>query len=203
MNELKIKLVDLNEKMVEAWSKDFGNEPNVIIELADLTKVDCDAVVSPANSFGFMDGGIDLYLSERFGWDLQDRLQAQIQSSEEGELLVGKSLVVPTNDPKVPYLVSSPTMRVPMNFNIHTSVNAYLAMKSTLITCLKDDRISTVAIPGMCTGCGKMSFRVAAKQMFMAYKEIVLNEKQNYATFGEAQKYQMSLNDQSLIWRIK
>ncbi len=32
--------------------------------------VKCDAVVSPANSFGFMDGGIDLIYSHRFGTNL-------------------------------------------------------------------------------------------------------------------------------------
>ncbi len=73
MSELMIKLVDLNPNMVAAWRKDFGNLQNVIVELEDLTKTECDAVVSPANSFGFMDGGVDLPLSERFGWDLQDR----------------------------------------------------------------------------------------------------------------------------------
>ena len=36
------------------------------------------AVVSPANSFGFMDGGLDYKLSERFGWALQERLQRRL-----------------------------------------------------------------------------------------------------------------------------
>ena len=29
-----------------------------------------DAIVSPANSFGFMDGGIDMVYSKRFGWQM-------------------------------------------------------------------------------------------------------------------------------------
>ena len=29
-----------------------------------------DAIVSPANSFGFMDGGIDYCYSEHFGWQM-------------------------------------------------------------------------------------------------------------------------------------
>ncbi len=200
MRELIIKLVDLNPLMVAAWNEKFKDQPNVIVELADLTKTSCDAVVSPANSFGFMDGGVDLPLSERFGWDLQDRLQAKIKALEEGELLVGRSLVIETNDQKVPYLISAPTMRVPMNFNISTSVNAYLAMKAALIACKNTVGINTVAIPGMCTGCGKMPFDIAANQMFYAYKEIVLGEHQNFESFGDAQRYQNRLNENALIW---
>ena len=45
----------------------------------DITQIECDAMVSPANSFGFMDGGLDYALSERFGWDLEKRLQKIIK----------------------------------------------------------------------------------------------------------------------------
>ena len=31
---------------------------------------EADAIVSPANSFGFMDGGIDMVYSRHFGWQM-------------------------------------------------------------------------------------------------------------------------------------
>ncbi len=127
-------------------------------------------------------------------------IQEQIKELHEGELLVGKALVLETNDAKVPYLISAPTMRVPMSFNIATSVNAYLAMKAALLACKATDRIKTVAIPGMCTGCGKMPFDIASNQMFHAYKEIVLNDKPNFESFGDAQRYQNRLNKNGQIW---
>ncbi|MDG1333824.1 MAG: macro domain-containing protein [Crocinitomicaceae bacterium] len=200
MKQLTVKLVDLNAKMVEAWRLNFKDEADVLVEFNDLTQVDCDAVVSPANSFGFMDGGVDLPLSNRFGWQLQDFLQGKIKELPERELLVGRSIVLETNDKKVPYLISAPTMRVPMNFNIHTSVNAYLAMKAALIACLSNDNINTVAIPGMCTGCGKMPFDIASNQMYLAYREIIHDEIPDYKSFGEAQKFQNKLNEKGLIW---
>ena len=37
---------------------------------ADILKVEGDAIVSPANSFGYMDGGLDLkYSTNSIVWD--------------------------------------------------------------------------------------------------------------------------------------
>ncbi len=194
-------LIDTNAQMVEAWNLFFKEEANVKVLEGDLTTVSAsDAIVSPANSFGFMDGGVDYAISERLGWDLQDRLQAQIKAMPEGELLVGKALVLETGDSLIPYLISAPTMRVPMNFNIGTSVNAYLAMKATLIAAQAHPNIKTVAIPGFCTGVGRMPKEVAARQMFKAFEEIVKGKVQNHQDFGEAQRYHRDLNPTGMIF---
>lgn len=91
-------------------------------------------------------------------------------------------------------------MRIPTNFNIDTSINAYLAMKALLIAATRDERITSVAIPGLCTGVGRMQPIIAARQMFVAYEEIVLGKKQDFSSFGEAQKYHWNLNPQGMIW---
>lgn len=197
---MKIILSDLSRSMQEAWREFFSKEKNVTIVGQDITTIPCDAVVSPANSFGFMDGGLDYALSERFGWDLEKQLQQMIKESPEGELLIGQAIVLNTNDKKVPFLISAPTMRVPTNFNIDTSVNAYLAMKAILIKAKSNQQINSVAIPGLCTGVGKMQPMISARQMFHAYKEIVLDEKMDFPTFGDAQKYHWNINPQGMIW---
>lgn len=200
MKGIRLKLVYQDDSLGEAWLREFEGMRDVSIVKADIVTVDCDAIVSPANSFGFMDGGLDYHLSNYLGWDLQDRLQERIKELPEGELLVGKSLVIETNHAKIPFLISAPTMRVPMSFNIATSVNAYLAMKAILIAAINNEKITTVAIPGLCTGCGKMPVHIASKQMFMAYSEIILGKKQEHKTFGMAQRYQNQLNEKGLIW---
>ena len=153
---MKIILSGLSSKLLDAWTEFFSNEKDVRIVEGDITKVICDAIVSPANSFGFMDGGLDYALSERFGWDLEKKLQQQIKELPEGELLVGQAILMDTGDNDIPFLISAPTMRIPTNFNIDTSINAYLAMKAILIKAESDSRIMTVAIPGLCTGVGRM-----------------------------------------------
>ena len=197
---LLIKLVYQEKELGEAWKEYFQASEYVELIEADITTVSCDAIVSPANSFGFMDGGLDLALSHRFGWGIQEELQQEINSLDEKELLIGKSLTINTNDSEVPYLISAPTMRVPMSFNIATSVNAYLAMKAILITCKNNKAINTVAIPGLCTGCGKMPFQIAANQMFLAFNEIINGNTLDYKEFGDTQKHQYRLNEKGMIW---
>jgi len=55
--------------------------------------------------------------------------------------------------------------------------HADLAMKAILIKAKSDQRISTIAIPELCTGVGRMQPMIAARQMFQAYKEIILGQK--------------------------
>lgn len=198
--QLKIQLVYKEAGLGAAWKEDFSEYENVEIIEEDIVKVACDAIVSPANSFGFMDGGLDIHLSETLGWHIQDELQERISKLEERELLVGKSMIIPTKNEKIPYLISAPTMRVPMSFNIATSANAYLAMKAILIAAKKHPDIQTVAIPGLCTGCGRMPFHIASNQMFLAYDEIILGNYKDYKTFGDTQKFQYRLNENGLIW---
>ena len=79
------------------------------------------------------------------------------------ELLIGKSLVIPTKHNYIPFLISAPTMRVPMSFNIATSINAYLAMKAILIAGKNHEAINTIAIPGLCTGWRAYAFSYSFK----------------------------------------
>ena len=49
-------LIDKKLEMIPAWKKFFEAEESVKILQGDLTETLVDAIVSPANSFGFMDG---------------------------------------------------------------------------------------------------------------------------------------------------
>jgi hypothetical protein len=42
--------------------------------------------------------------------------------------------------------------------------------------------------------------KIAAKQVFMAFNEIISGDRNNFKTFGEAQKYQYELNPEGMIW---
>ncbi|NML20631.1 Appr-1-p processing protein [Pseudoflavitalea sp. G-6-1-2] len=197
---MKVILTDMNPRMISAWQEFFKGKEGVSIIEGDLTAMNCDAIVSPANSFGFMDGGVDYAISERLGWELEKRLQQQIRELPEGELLVGRAMVLETGDKLIPYLISAPTMRIPTNFNIDTSVNAYLAMKAALLAALQHPHISSVAITGFCTGVGRMQPIISARQMFIAWEEVCEGKKPSFNTFGEAQKHHVHINPQSMIW---
>lgn len=192
---MKILLADRQHELRLAWTRHFAGVSEVTVADEDIFELGADALVSPANSFGFMDGGIDHQISERLGWHIQDAVQKCIRARPMGELLVGEAIVVPTGDARTSWLIAAPTMRVPMR--IRESVNAYLAMKAILIAA-RDHRdtipIRSVACPGLGTGIGKLDPNIAALQMRKAYDEILNSNSTPPASFGEAQKRHISLN---------
>ena len=196
-----IALCYCDESLGDAWRHYFSAASNVEITYGDICQIPCDAIVSPANSFGFMDGGLDRALSERFGWDLQDRLQTAIKARPLQELLIGETLTIPTGDTSIPWLISAPTMRVPMS--VRTSVNAYLAMKAILLAALNHEQtppIRKIAIPGLGSGIGKLAPELVAGQMFQAFKEVMLQDSDYPKNFAEAQKAHLRLNRSGLIY---
>ncbi|MCB9744169.1 MAG: macro domain-containing protein [Alphaproteobacteria bacterium] len=171
---MKLHLRDTNPALPEAWERAFGGDPAVTISQGDIldASLQADAIVSPANSFGFMDGGIDLAYSLYFGWGVQERLQARIMERHHGELPVGQATLVPTEHPRVPWLVSAPTMRVPMD--VSQTVNAYLALRAALLAVdaanAEGAGIHTLLCPGLGAAVGRMPAQVAALQMRAAWE---------------------------------
>lgn len=192
---LKIILSARQPDLHAAWLHHFVVESDVIVTEDDIFEVGADAIVSPANSFGFMDGGLDHQISERLGWHIQDAVQKAIRARPLGELLIGEALVVPTGDARTPWLIAAPTMRVPMR--IPDSINAYLAMKAILIAARAHNDvipIRSVAIPGLGTGIGKLLPATAALQMWRAYDEVIRGHFTPPGSFGEAQRRHRQLN---------
>ena len=142
----------------------------------DLLRVRCDALVSPANSFGDMSGGVDKRIDDHFHGEAQRAAVEAIRTEFLGELPVGAALVVPLPHPRAPLLVVAPTMRVPGN--VANTLNAYLAMRAALVAVTRhsqhsERKITRLAVPGLCTGVGGMTPGLSALQMRAAYDAIV------------------------------
>lgn len=56
----KIYLVDSSLSLIQAWQQVFAKQALVHIYHGDYFDIAADAIVSPSNSFGIMDGGLDL-----------------------------------------------------------------------------------------------------------------------------------------------
>lgn len=160
---LTLLLCDRNHEVVAAWRREWWPDGTVIGCALFGDHVGCDAVVSPANSFGFMDGGIDQVYTDFFGPKLQETLQSRIKSSFDGELLVGQATIVETGHTKVRLCIAAPTMRVPMDIN-HTA-NIFLATRAAVRALLASGFDGEVFVPGMGTGAGRVKPSVAAYQM--------------------------------------
>ncbi len=170
-------LVDTNPALCAAWRTAFQSWDGVEIvqgRFEDLPEF--DLMVSPANSFGLMDGGIDAAIVTYFGENLAVRVQENILAEFWGEQPVGTSLIVETGNPQHPFLAHTPTMRVPMV--LAGTDNVYSAMRAMLLAAYKhnltkDRKIQTIACPGLGTGVGMLSPEVAARQMAIAYKHFL------------------------------
>jgi len=201
---MKIILSAVETDLADAWRRFCGDLDCVEVHQGSIFDLNCDAVVSPANSFGFMDGGIDLLFSHYFGWQVQERLQALIATKHHGELLVGTAEIVETDNPQIPFLISAPTMRVPMI--LRDSVNPFLAARAVFLLIkhgtfasgtyqgeLIADFVQSVAFSGLGTGLGRVGVNTCAHQMRIAIEEFVLGKHEFPTSWADAQRRHQKL----------
>jgi len=184
--------VDIQADVVNAWHQVFDDISAIHISQDSIFNHPADALVSPANSYGYMNGGIDFLISKNLGWHIEKELQAKIRNRHFGELLVGQAEILPTGSDMFPYLISAPTMRNPMS--ITYSPNVYLAMRAILIMALHgrfedgtpvSDKVQHIALPGLGTGVGQMPPLVMARQMRLVWEDIM---DKNYETVAGWEK---------------
>ena len=165
---MNLHLVDIDPDVVSAWEIAFEGE-NVEVQCNDILRVAVNTVVSPANSYGFMDGGIDRVYSEFFGLRPQTEIQEAIAKREEGFLPVGASLLVQTGNEKIPYMIAAPTMHTP---SAVPAANCFYAMFAALETARKNsDLVTNLFCPGLGTLTGQVSAIDSAMEMANAFKK--------------------------------
>ena len=171
----RVHLVDNDAALVRAWSEAFRDQPMFTVERRNYFDVHADAMVSPANSFGIMDGGLDKAIVETIGPSLQTRVRERIEARHHGELHVGAAEIVETGDSRWPWLVAAPTMRVPED--VSRTVNAYVAFRAILLAIRVHNAsgaspIRTLLCSGLATGVGGMPARRCATQMRLAFLQV-------------------------------
>lgn len=175
-DRLRLSLGDLNSEVAIALAAAFEGVDQVEVVEGNLLDTSCDAIVSPANSFGDMGGGIDKAIDDFHGGAAQQAVNAAIAEQWYGELPVGAALVVRLSSRRVPFVVAAPTMRT--SGNVGETINAYLAMRAALVAVLRHNAtagspIQGLAVPGLCTGVGGMAYAKAGEQMRTAYESVI------------------------------
>lgn len=186
---ITIHLRDLDIRLVSAWRRYFDGFAEVEPSAGDIFGIRADAIISPANSFGFMDGGIDFVYSDRLGWHVQKRLQEVLHRDFDGELPVGLAVMIPTDHEEYPYLISAPTMRAPED--VSKTLNTYLAFRAALRVVVKANKekpglIGSVLCPGLGTATGQMPPDICAKQMHAAYVQVLGGQPWQAHSINEA-----------------
>ena len=175
---VSLLFVCLQDPTVRALSDAFADLPDVTCEHRDVRNVPLQPgtmFMSPSNSIGFMDGGIDAAYMTMFE-GIQNVVQAKIKTLDKRTALgrfylpVGSAVVVPVKNRCC--LVSAPTMFLP--HDVSGTRNAYYAMMAALMAYRKQgSRVRLLVATGLCCGYGKMSPVVSARQMREAYDDFV------------------------------
>lgn len=165
----RLHFCDHVPQVAEALRRAFEPHPEVVVRHADLFAYAEGAVLSAANGFGFMDGGVDLRISTHFGDALARRVYDTIHRLPGEQLEVGQAIVVPTGHPKITHLVVAPTMAMPEPV---PAANAYRALRAALRVASRE-RIPVLWSPGLATGTGRVAPDEAAREMVEAYRDFL------------------------------
>ena len=173
---MKLKFWSYNDpELHKAWTDHLGDLDFVEIKQGDILSEPSDYIVSPANSFGFMDGGIDLHYRNYFGKKVEDLAKKMIKLRHHGELMVGECRIIPTGDEHIKFLMLVPTMRTPTILTPE-SPNVYLAMRAICLNIQNPKNEFSISIPGLGTGVGKMPPQICAAHVRLAIDRFLVND---------------------------
>ena len=135
---------------------------DIEIQHGDITKVQADAIVNPANSLGWMGGGSAGAIKRAGGQDIEE------EAVQKAPLEIGRAIA--TKAGRLPYkaIIHAPTMESPTEkakgYNVAMSVRGALLLAD-------DQKMKTIAMPGMGTGIGSFPKKDAAKVMIEEIKK--------------------------------
>lgn len=176
-----LHFVSLNGEFIDEVKTRFADVPGCEFTLDSIADVDREnaAFISPANSLGFMDGGIDYVLSREMFKGVERRVRARVRELDIPTLLgrphvpVGSATAFQVGETTA--LISAPTMFLP--HDVSKTRNAYHAFMASLAVLRKFQRtmpsLKRLVCTSLCGGCGKMAPSAIAEQLRSAYDDFV------------------------------
>ena len=128
----------------------------------DLTEIDADAIVNPANSLGYMGGGVAGAIKRKGGEEIEK------EAVEKAPIPVGKAIATTSGRLRCRYVIHAPTMEKPA---MRISVDNVRKATRAALELARDMGIKRIAFPGMGTGVGGVKEEDAAKAMIETIKE--------------------------------
>ncbi|MER5933545.1 macro domain-containing protein [Streptomyces sp. NPDC002054] len=170
---LRVVLTDINPDVVEAWRAAFADSPGIEIRKGSILDEEVDAWVSPTNSRGRMDGGVDAVIKRYLGAGIQLRVQRAIRDGFAGSLPVGSAVCVPSGATNPKFLISTPTMETSVQ-NVSETLNVALGCAASFQAIHRQNKVApgsirSVALVGMGARTGKVPARVCANLMWTGH----------------------------------
>ncbi len=133
-----------------------------------MRKQAADAICNPANSLMYMGGGAAGALKRAGGEEIER------EALKQAPVPVGRAIATTAGKLRAQWVIHAPTMERPAVRT--TGEKIYLATKAAL-ECAESIGAKSLAIPGMGTGVGGVSFSNAARAMVKALREFALVSK--------------------------
>ena len=87
---------------------------SIVVKRGDITQLSCDAIVNPANSFGYMGGGVAGAI-KRIGGNEIER-----EAVSKAPIRVGSAIATTAGTLPCKYVIHAPTMKQPaMRINVN------------------------------------------------------------------------------------
>jgi len=128
----------------------------LVVERGDITRIEADAIVNPANSRLVMGGGVAGAIRRAGGSEIE------IQAIQSAPVRIGDAVATTAGRLRAKHIIHAPTMSRPA-----MNTNASNIEKATMAALRKANelRLTSIAIPGMGTGVGGVPFQEAAETM--------------------------------------
>jgi O-acetyl-ADP-ribose deacetylase (regulator of RNase III) len=150
---LEVAVVDQNADLIALAKRDVPELPGISWAHGDALAGEADAVVTPSNSFGFMNAGMDAAVIARFGPAVEGAVKERIAAYQFGEVLVGQAFMISTGDPKIPHLIFAPVVRAPKP--ITHPADVLLATRAAVKLAV-DAGLRKIVMPCMGAGGGRL-----------------------------------------------
>ncbi|MEA5367590.1 macro domain-containing protein [Amycolatopsis sp., V23-08] len=159
-----------------------GVAGRVRVHRGSVLDVVAQAVVSPANSYGWMRGGIDAVYARAFP-GVEQHVRSAVLAFHGGELPIGEAVIVATGEAEPAWLISAPTMREPGELLPPDTVHPYLAARAVFLKWRDGEldhgpvreSVETIAMPGLGTGIGGVDPATCARQVAAAWDDVFGN----------------------------
>ena len=128
----------------------------IMVVTGDITKLEVDAIVDPANSRLIMGGGVAGAILRAGGQQIQE------QALKKAPVQIGNAVATTAGKLKAKYVIHTPTMTRPA---MATSLDNVKAATEAALRCAQQIRVQSLAFPGLGTGIGGLGLQDAANVM--------------------------------------
>jgi len=161
---LKVLIADHNKSTISSINE---CNPSFEVEEGNPLAFDVDAIVSPANTKGIMNGGYDAVLRRFFGVTIEYIVQ---QYLEKFKIDVGQAIAVKTGHPKVNWLIVTPTVSVNgEGLSGHESVSCACAYNAVKVAHQRG--VKYLGMTGLGSGVVGLDRRVSARQQVQGIED--------------------------------